>query len=244
MLANLEQWIQSWASSHGWPIEAAIRLGLAALCGGLIGAEREVRGRQAGFRTFLLVCLGAAMAMVVSVSFAERDWDPNPGVNVTVDPARIAYGVMAGIGFLGGGVIVHAKGQVRGLTTAAGLWCVAAIGLSAGFGFYSISVFCTLLVVVALWILDYVEELLPKTKYRTVTLRVAYQPGCIEKVVRRFKQAGLHVVDASFERCKDNLAQADIGLRIAFTNDKQYYRFEREIEHDGKDLELIATREL
>jgi hypothetical protein len=81
----------------------------------------------------MLVCVGCALVMLVSVAFAERTWPPHEGnFNINVDPARIAYGVMAGIGFLGAGTIIKHEVSVRGLTTAAAMWCVAAIGLAAG----------------------------------------------------------------------------------------------------------------
>jgi putative Mg2+ transporter-C (MgtC) family protein len=125
ILATLESFdtqLTVWAASLGWPLEGLLRLSLAVVLGGLVGMEREIRGRQAGFRTYLLVCVGAALAMVVSIHFARVPWHAHPGVTINIDPARIAYGIMAGIGFLGAGTILHTKGQVRGLTTAAGLW--------------------------------------------------------------------------------------------------------------------------
>src|SRR5438094_10626683 len=102
-----------WAASLGFTGEALLRLLLSAVAGGLIGLERELRGRQAGFRTNLLVCLGSALVMLVSVSFASKDWPHRSGVNINIDPARIAYGVMTGVGILGAGTIVQARGAVR-----------------------------------------------------------------------------------------------------------------------------------
>ncbi len=244
-LASLESFdtnITMWAASLGWPGEGLLRLGLAVLLGGLVGMEREVRGRQAGFRTYLLVCVGAALAMVVSIHFARVAWPTHPGVNINIDPARIAYGIMAGIGFLGAGTILHSKGQIRGLTTAAGLWCVCAVGLAIGFGLYTLAILATVMILAALWILDYVEDWIPKVRYRTVTLRCIYKPGCIAETVATFKQAKLDVIDASFERTTD-LTEADISLRIAFITREQYYNFERDLEKDHR-YRLIATREL
>src|SRR3954470_5425674 len=135
-LAVISQWdsqIHNWVVQFGVPAEDFLRLVLAGAMGGVVGIEREVRGREAGFRTYLLVCVGSALVMLVSVQMAIHPWQAqskNEGININVDPARIAYGVMTGIGFLGAGVIVHQKGAVRGLTTAAGLWCMAAVGLS------------------------------------------------------------------------------------------------------------------
>lgn len=247
MLGFLETWdqaINQWALGLGWPLEGLLRLTLAAACGGLIGLEREVRGRQAGFRTFITVAVGSALVMLVSIQFGLKRWPSpaTPGVNVNVDPARIAYGVMTGVGFLGAGVIVHQKGSIRGLTTAASLWTVAAIGLACGFGLYIVSVVASVMIWISLWWLDYFEEILPKVKYRTVTVRLKWAPGCISQTVDRFRNAGMKVVDASFKRL-DDMVSAEIDLRIAFTSSKHYYSLERELEGDGR-CELMATREI
>src|SRR4051794_19349696 len=110
-LASLITWdqhIRDWAGSLGAPVEDLVRLVLAVVAGGLVGLERELRGRQAGFRTYILVCMGSALVMIVSVEMAVHRWQPQTaGVNINVDPGRIAYGVMTGIGFLGAGVIVQ-----------------------------------------------------------------------------------------------------------------------------------------
>src|SRR5687767_2930095 len=138
MLEHLDTLITSRLHSLGWPAEAFVELLLAAFVGGMVGLERELRGRVAGFRTNILVAVGSALVMIVSNRVAFHDWTPPPGQNVEIqiDPARIAYGVMGGVGFLGAGIIVQHRGNVRGLTTAAGIWCVAALGLSAGLGLY------------------------------------------------------------------------------------------------------------
>lgn len=247
LMAMLEAWdtgVNQWARSLGWPLEGLFRLTVAAVCGGLVGLEREVRGRQAGFRTYMLVCVGSALVMVVSIQVAMYPWVPYSAsnININIDPARIAYGVMTGIGFLGAGVIIHQKGSVRGLTTAAALWSVAAVGLAAGFGLTLLSLIASLMIFLALWWLDYFEDILPKVRYRTVTVRMKWKPRCIGEAVDRFQAAGLKVVDASFKRL-DDMITAEIDLRIAFTSSKQYYSLERELEGDDV-YELMATREL
>src|SRR4051812_23603623 len=126
-VTHFDQFVTQGAQGLGWPTEGFFRLVLAAVMGGLVGMERELRGRQAGFRTNLLVCLGSALVMIVSVNFAIHRWQAqsaNQGININIDPARIAYGVMTGVGFLGAGTIVQHRGSIRGLTTAAGLWCM------------------------------------------------------------------------------------------------------------------------
>jgi putative Mg2+ transporter-C (MgtC) family protein len=242
MIEQFDIQVQQWLYSLGWPLEGLARLLLAAVAGGLVGLEREMRGRQAGFRTNLLVCLGSALVMIVSTRFAGYHWQPPPGIQIAVDPARIAYGVMTGIGFLGAGTIIQQRGAVRGLTTAAGLWCVAAVGLAAGFGLYLLAIMASVLILLALWILDYVEGILPRTRYRTVVVRTRWQVGCIAETVAYFKKAGLDVVDASFERTGD-LEYADISARISIRNSQRYYTFERELERDGR-YQIISTREI
>jgi putative Mg2+ transporter-C (MgtC) family protein len=234
--------VTGWARSLGWPLEAFARMLLAVLAGGLVGLEREFRGRQAGFRTNILVCLGSSLVMLVSIEFARRAWPMQPGMFINVDPARIAYGVMTGVGFLGAGTILHNAGQVRGLTTAAAMWCVASIGLSAGLGMYLITFAATILVVTALWILDYFEDVLPKVRYRTVTIRRKWHARVVAETVARFEKFELHVVDAAFDRTAD-LVHADINLKIAFMNKQQYYTFEHALEGEP-DYQLLATREL
>lgn len=244
-LGAIDGWdarMNSWASSLGWPWEGCVRLLLAGAAGGLIGLEREFRGRQAGFRTNMLVCIGSAIAMIVSTEFARKAWPHAGNVNINIDPARIAYGVMTGVGFLGAGAIIHSKGQVRGLTTAAALWCVAAIGLAAGLGMYLMAMLAAVVVVVALWLLDYFEDLLPKVRFRTLTIRRKWQVGLVAETVQRFESARLKVVDASFTR-SDDLTHADISLTIAFMNKREYYAFERKLESDN-DYQFLATREL
>jgi putative Mg2+ transporter-C (MgtC) family protein len=237
----LDNAIRQWGAGFDWPAEYVARLLLACACGGLIGLERELRGRQAGFRTNLLVCIGSALTMLVSISFAERNWARIPDANLNIDPARIAYGIMTGVGFLGAGTIVKSGLTVRGLTTAAGMWCVAAVGMAAGFGMYTITIITTILIVAALWILDYLEDGLPKLRYRIVVVRRRWEPGCIQATIKRFKDAGLHVSDVSFRRA-DNMQDVDVDVLIAFTRKQAYYALERQLEGDTV-YQLMATRE-
>ena len=114
-----------------WEISAVVRLAVSVVLGGLIGFEREAEGKPAGMRTHMLVCLGATLFMLISIESP----DFFPGAK-TVDPGRIAAQVVTGVGFLGAGTILRAGGTVRGLTTAASIWAVAAIGLAVGVGYY------------------------------------------------------------------------------------------------------------
>lgn len=123
-------------------IEMALRLVLAAVLGGIIGYQRERSGKEAGLRTHILICAGSALITIVSIYGF-------PGS----DPARIAAGIVTGIGFLGAGVILHRSGgETVGLTTAATIWAVAGIGLAAGAGLYVISTVATVLTLAVLFI--------------------------------------------------------------------------------------------
>jgi putative Mg2+ transporter-C (MgtC) family protein len=131
-------------------LELVLRLVLAAVLGGAIGAERELRDREAGFRTHLLVSVGAALFTLVS-AYAWADWSFSTPRGIVFDPTRIAAQIVTGIGFLGAGAIIRQGLSVRGLTTAATLWVVAAIGMAAGAGYYGAAVIATALVLVSLW---------------------------------------------------------------------------------------------
>ena len=126
---------------------------LAALFGGMIGLERELSGKPAGFRTNLLICVGAALLTDLSVTVSAMGANP-----ANADPARIAAQIVSGIGFLGAGTIIQARGSVVGLTTAATLWVVSAIGIAVGAGQYIEATGTTALVLVALLLLGKVES--------------------------------------------------------------------------------------
>ncbi len=133
----------------GWD-DVFVRLVVAAALGGAIGLERELREREAGLRTHLLVSVGAAVFTLVSAyGFADFQYGFETGV--TLDPTRIAAQIVTGIGFLGAGAIIRQGLSIRGLTTAATLWVVAAIGMASGAGYYSAAVVSTAIVLVSLW---------------------------------------------------------------------------------------------
>ena len=133
--------------------EVVLRLLLAVLFSGLIGLEREVSGRAAGFRTHILVCVGSTLVMLTAMHLV----DLYRGV-ASIDPGRVAAQVVSGIGFLGAGTIIQIRDSVRGLTTAAGLWAAAGIGLAVGSGFYIGAVATTAIVLVVLFLLSRVEQ--------------------------------------------------------------------------------------
>lgn len=130
--------------------EVLLRLAVAAALGGAIGFERELREREAGLRTHMLVSVGSALFTIVS-AYGFTEFLTSGEATVRADPTRIAAQIVTGIGFLGAGAIIRMGLSVRGLTTAATLWLVAAIGLAAGAGYYSAAAIATALALLFLW---------------------------------------------------------------------------------------------
>ncbi|UXO66843.1 MgtC/SapB family protein [Pantoea dispersa] len=152
-----------------------IRIALAGILGGLIGLERQMRAKEAGLRTHILVGIGSAMFMLVS-KYGFADMLTND--HVALDPSRIAAQVVSGMGFLGAGTIIIQKQIVKGLTTAAGLWVTAAIGLVIGSGMYEIGIYGTVLALVVLetfrrishWLIGRHHTLIVHLKAKSVPL--------------------------------------------------------------------------
>jgi putative Mg2+ transporter-C (MgtC) family protein len=142
-------------------------LGLAIIMGLTIGVERSVRGRPAGLRTYLLVCVSFAVISLLSESHFL-----NLGGGFRPDPARLAAGGLTGIGFLGAGVIVRSRFSVFGLTTAAGIWTVAVIGLTLGSHNYTLAFTLYAIALGSLWLLRYLEPILPRETFRQITLHM------------------------------------------------------------------------
>jgi putative Mg2+ transporter-C (MgtC) family protein len=173
------------SSSLNWD-EALLRIVLAGVLGGLIGLERELREREAGLRTHLLVAVGAALFTIAGAhGFGSGN----------IDPTRVAAQIVTGVGFLGAGAIILQGFSVRGLTTAATLWVVAAVGLAAGAGYYSGALITTAVVLVALWPLRLIafqmlRRLRPDDGRLLVELPAGTPPG---KVIDEVARAGVRI---------------------------------------------------
>jgi putative Mg2+ transporter-C (MgtC) family protein len=179
--------------------ETILRLSLAAIFGAAIGLERERKDWAAGMRTHMMVCVGSTLAMMVSeFGFA----DVLGSKNIVLDPSRIAAQVISGIGFLGAGTILFLKqGIIRGLTTASGLWTVAAIGLATGGGMYFAAVITTLLAIIILWFLQPVEK----------------------RFALRFRQKSIRIITTDSNKATDianKIIQIDGEDVIGYTVDK------------------------
>lgn len=152
------------------------RLIFAAILGGVVGVEREYNRHPAGFRTHLLVCVGACLVMLLAM-FGFQDYMENNAEFVNFDPSRLAAYVVSGIGFLGAGTIIVQGVSVRGLTTAASIWVVAGIGLSIGVGMYIAGIFTTGIVILSLIFLNKVEDSFFKRKKEMQVIVIHAKPG-------------------------------------------------------------------
>lgn len=199
-------------------LDALLRLGIACALGAVIGLERQIHGRAAGLRTMMLVAVGCSLIMLTSnyfveVYFAYGDMETG-NLTLRLDPARLAYGVMSGIGFLGAGAIIKSGLTIRGLTTAATIWCVAAIGLAVGIGLYFHSLVTTGLVLFALFVLDRVERALESHWYKIVEVIMADEPGIVQRFAEKVEGRLAHVQDIDIERRGDGTLKAIYSIRL------------------------------
>ena len=158
--------------------EIVFKLALACILGAMIGLERESLNRPAGLRTYTLVCVGSALAMIVSIDIYMQYYQ-----TVNADPGRIAAQVISGIGFLGAGTIMREGASVRGLTTAAGLWVVACIGLAVGAGLYIPAVVTTILILfVLIYFIQFEQFFTGMREYKGLVIVVEDRPGQVGNI--------------------------------------------------------------
>lgn len=191
-------------------LDITLRLAVAMLLGGVIGFEREYRAKDAGFRTHFLVALGSALFCIVSqfgFGFELKD------------SSRVAAQVVSGIGFLGAGTIIFQKNVVRGLTTAAGLWVTAAIGLSCGTGMYIPAVVTTFMVLIGLEILSTV---IPRVSTSVVILSFsATSQESVKKAVREIRRNCLDIISYELKERKTSqgvIFEANLSMKVKRDN--------------------------
>lgn len=199
-----------WSISN---IDLTLRIVVSLVLGGIIGLERELSNHAAGLRTHMLVCMGSTAIMLLSIygfgQFANE-------YNVRMDPARLAAQVVSGIGFLGAGAIIRTGFNITGLTTAASIWVVAAIGLCAGAGFFYGAGLVTLLVVISLFLLNKMEKMMHDKRGRNeVKIKLESRPGGVGAIAELFDSKGLTIVQMSFDTDNDEKLGSSVRtLRI------------------------------
>ena len=209
--------------------EHLLRIFAAAMLGGVIGLERAYRSKMAGFRTHFLVALGSAIFMIISIHGFDTDLPLLDKSNYSLDPARIAANIVTGIGFIGAGTIIFQKHTVRGITTAAGIWVTAAIGMACGAGHYALSVATTVLVLLCLEIFSFVlGKMGKKTVSLAITARSRYE---VNSIIDKLKSAGFSIDTYNIEIShKDDVKIYVISLDVKISRK----------EYDKRISDLIA----
>ena len=197
-----------------------LRLVLSGVLGGLIGAEREYRGKVAGTRTHLLVALGSALMLLVS----------RYGFEGQGDPGRIAAQIVSGIGFIGAGTIIFHKRMIRGLTTAAGLWTASGIGMAVGGGLYIIAAAATLLTLVGLEVLRFGLTQCGMTNRSAKVAFTVRDQAELKEAIHRLKVLGCRV-----SRCSTSSVKG-AWLRVVME-----IRYHEKVENDGRLLSELAS---
>lgn len=185
--------------------EVVIRLILAIIVGGLIGYEREHKNRPAGFRTHILVCVGAAVTSIIQLYAIQETsnmilQNPVLASALKADIGRLGAQVITGVGFLGAGTILHEKGSVKGLTTAASIWVVACIGLAVGLGYYFLSIVSTIGVFMVLVSLKRFEaRFFQKSKITKLEVQYVNRVDLVTRMEEYFVSKSIKVQNIEFE---------------------------------------------
>lgn len=227
MFSDTDIWLQ---------LQMVFRMVLACLLGGVIGLERESGERPAGFRTHTLVCMGSCLFMVVSIyGFDEQ--------GTVRDPARLAAQVVSGVGFLGAGTILHQGANVKGLTTAASIWMVAAIGLATGAGMYVISVLSTILMLAALVVFARWGKMVSFSKHsERVLVKIGAQdkPGNVEKILSYLRTEGVKVKGLNVMR---DMVNETVMMEVHLMISEEKIAAFNEVLIDIKNLNYVSVVE-
>lgn len=220
-------------------VGAVFKLVLSLMLGAVVGLERRHKGQIAGMRTFALISMGATLAMLVSIYIPQEYMGLKNG-----DPGRIAAQVISGIGFLGAGAIIQMKGSVRGLTTAAGIWMTACIGLAVGAGMYVIASVACLLIIFVLMILESAEKHWFKGgEAKIVRLKTSGIVGDSLPYRLCFERYNVHVSDV-FLRYNYSTNLTIINFMIRAQSDTNFERLFEELHQLGDVESLTLTNEV
>ncbi|CAI6038350.1 MgtC/SapB family protein [Cohnella sp. JJ-181] len=198
--------------------EWLLRIAAAGLCGAIIGYERKSRMKEAGIKTHFIVGMGAALMMVLSkYGFRDQsDWE-----NVSLDPSRIASLVVSGVGFLGAGMIILQKQTVKGLTTAAGVWSTAGMGMAIGAGLYIVGVGTVLLIVLGQTLLHRTIGRIGQAAAEHVGVRLEDREGAMDDLLGRLKELQVSVIAIETNRDDKGEIAVDLSLKLPASCDKE-----------------------
>lgn len=227
-----------------WEIEMLLRLVLAVLLSGIIGMEREALNKSAGFRTHILVGIGACLMMIISLSMPFIRMPGDFGATGSnSDPARIAAQVVSGIGFLGAGAIMSSSGKVRGLTTAASLWAVAGIGLCVGAGLYVTAIGASVLTFATLSLFARVENRIQKNRIIRMGIYMVDEPCAVGKVFEVFNDLDIQVKDTALvedNKIGHDVIKLDLLLKIPYNIEAE--KIKTDLEKITEVYDIVYTQ--
>ncbi len=220
------------------------RILMAVLIGGIVGFEREKKNRPAGFRTHILVCVSACSLMLLSdllfVSYHET-------YGVVLDPQRIGAQVISGIGFLGAGTIIHFGHSVRGLTTAASIWSVAALGLICGVGLFFLAFFTLITIEIVLKLFDkYSTSYVFKRKTFDLFITIIHSPEVIGRITMFLGEKGIDISEINFKSFKEvkrlNIADEISKVKLVLNSDTSDLSLDEIVEFLENDPGVLSVK--
>lgn len=231
--------------------EIVIRLVLAVIVGGIIGYERERQHRAAGFRTHILVCLGATIISLLQIDIGNKaiamiEVNKELSEVIKIDYGRLGAQVITGVGFIGAGAIIHTKGNIKGLTTAATLWVVACLGLSIGMGEYYISIFGAIIIVITLVFLKRIEnKFISKNIIKKVEIKYRNKENLNIEIQKCFENENLKVKIIEYILEKEKAQYEQEEVRAIYTVIKPgYVKLDKLIEGLRKNENIIYIKML
>ena len=211
-------------TSEGFRIQAEmfLRVVIALLCGSLVGYERTNRGKEAGIRTHTIVALASCLMMIISQYGFSDFFAEYTGQNVDtrLDPSRIAAQIVSGIGFLGAGTIFIHKNVVTGLTTAAGIWAVAGVGMAIGCGMYFIGISCTFVIIVAQLILHKSAKFTSNQPETKMSFVLEDNEENIDMLLDEIRKIDALIIKTEYNKKEGNLIEITVHIQHADTIDK------------------------
>ena len=194
--------------------ELLVRLLVACICGCIIGIERSFRQKEAGIRTHIILALGAALMMIVSkygfFDLAELDMN-----SLRADGSRIASNIVTGISFLGAGVIFVRGGTIKGLTTAAGIWATAGVGMALGAGMYTVGIACTIGMIIIQIILHKFMPFSENMETNIISIKINEGSQALDQITEELTKAGIMVTGIRFKKQDNAITKAELTIRLS-----------------------------
>ena len=202
--------------------EMLLRIIIAVFCGAFIGHERTNRGKGAGIRTHTIVAVASCLMMIISQYGFEDFFNTftNSDVELKLDPSRIAAQIVTGIGFLGAGMIFIQKNNITGLTTAAGIWAIAGIGMAIGCGMYFIGIACTVIIFLVQLLMHKNSRILHSQVESELVINVEESENAIEQIIDLLKEFEVNIIEISYEKNKDDLLEVTVLVQYTHNMNK------------------------